>query len=89
MTTTITATELAKNLSDVLNRIHYRGERFLIQRGGEPVASLGPVTGAPGVIIRDVIAQIGDLVLPGDDFARDLEVVQSAQLPAETAPWPN
>ena len=89
MTTTITATELAKNLSDILNRIHYRGERFVIQRGGEPIATLGPVTGILEVRMRDVIAQIGDLTLPGEDFAEDLESIQSAQSPAEAAPWPS
>ena len=40
--TTITATELARNLSDVLNRVRYRGESFIVERNGEVVAELRP-----------------------------------------------
>jgi antitoxin (DNA-binding transcriptional repressor) of toxin-antitoxin stability system len=40
MTTRITATELARNLSDILNRVRYQGERFLVERNGEAVAVL-------------------------------------------------
>ena len=35
METRITPTELARSLSDVLNRVRYRGERFRIERNGE------------------------------------------------------
>ncbi len=40
MATKITATELARNLSDVLNRVRYRGESFEVTRGGETIAEL-------------------------------------------------
>src|SRR5438093_1438367 len=42
MSKTITATELARNLADYLNRVSYRGESFVVQRGGRPVAELRP-----------------------------------------------
>ncbi len=34
MTTSITASELARSLADVLNRAAYQGETFEIERGG-------------------------------------------------------
>jgi hypothetical protein len=40
--TRITATELARNLSDVLNRVRYKGERFEVVRGHDVVAELAP-----------------------------------------------
>ncbi|MSQ15302.1 MAG: hypothetical protein EXR50_05515 [Dehalococcoidia bacterium] len=83
MTTKITATELAKNLSDVLNRICYRGERFTIERNGELIASLGPVSRPPAITIDELIARVGDLELPGDGFADDLEAIQAEQPKAE------
>ena len=49
METKITATDLAKSLSDVLNRVRYRGERFLVERNGEPVAAVLPVAGVWGI----------------------------------------
>jgi prevent-host-death family protein len=42
METKITATELARNLSDILNRVRYKGESFRVERNGETVAVLGP-----------------------------------------------
>jgi antitoxin (DNA-binding transcriptional repressor) of toxin-antitoxin stability system len=40
MATKITATELARNLSDILNRVRYKGESFEVVRGGETIAEL-------------------------------------------------
>jgi prevent-host-death family protein len=60
MNTTITATELSKNLSDILNRVRYRAERFTVVRNGEPIAVLGPADVPSRVTLRDLAAQIGD-----------------------------
>ena len=79
MESTITATALAKNLSDVLNRIRYRGESFVVERGGEPVACLGPVGVPAEVTLSALIARLGDLMPPGDGFADDLEAIQANQ----------
>ena len=89
METTITATELSKRLSDVLNRVKYRGERFVVQRNGESVATIVPASGQPGITVRELIAQVGDLQMPGDGFADDLEAVQAAQGLAEVPEWPD
>jgi prevent-host-death family protein len=40
--TKITATEATRNFSDMINRVHYRGERFEVTRGGEVVAQIVP-----------------------------------------------
>src|SRR3972149_307796 len=47
MKSKLTATEAARNLSDLLNRVRYRGERFTIVRGGEEVAALVAAPVAP------------------------------------------
>jgi prevent-host-death family protein len=85
---TITATELAKNLSDVLSRVRYRGERFVIERNGEPVALLEPAGAQRGITLGELIAQIGDLWPPGDGFSDDLEAIQASQQPVEPPEWP-
>jgi antitoxin (DNA-binding transcriptional repressor) of toxin-antitoxin stability system len=43
MINTVSVTEVFRNFSDYLNRVAYRGERFLLIRGGKPVAELAPV----------------------------------------------
>ncbi|MBI2719626.1 MAG: type II toxin-antitoxin system prevent-host-death family antitoxin [Rhizobiales bacterium] len=40
--TRITATEAARNFSDILNRAQYRGESFEVVRGGEVLARIVP-----------------------------------------------
>jgi prevent-host-death family protein len=42
MRTRISATEAARRFSDLLNRVRYRGEEFVVERGGEPVCRIVP-----------------------------------------------
>ena len=46
METRISATELVRSLGDVLGRIRYRGETFIVERSGTAVARIGPAAGA-------------------------------------------
>ena len=39
----ISATQAARTFSDLLNRVEYRGERFMVERGGEPICEITPV----------------------------------------------
>jgi antitoxin (DNA-binding transcriptional repressor) of toxin-antitoxin stability system len=39
----VNVTEALRNFSDYLNRVAYRGERFVLVRGGKPVAELSPI----------------------------------------------
>ena len=67
----ITATELGRNLSDVLSRVQYQGESFLIQRNGQPVATLGPAR--RGVSLRELLVELEKLRIEDSSFADDLE----------------
>ena len=40
---TISVTEAARNFADIVSRVFYRGERFVLERGGRPVARLVPI----------------------------------------------
>ena len=87
MATRITATELGRSLSDILNRVRYRGETFHVERSGEPVARLAPVGPTFGVTMRQVADRMRNIASPGDGFADDLEAVQSSQAPVEIPEW--
>jgi antitoxin (DNA-binding transcriptional repressor) of toxin-antitoxin stability system len=89
METTITATELSKRLSDVLNRVKYRGERFIIQRNGETIATLAPAVEKPGIPVKELVARIGNLSMPGDGYADDLEAIHAEQGVIELPEWPD
>lgn len=74
-------------MSDILNRIQYRGESFDVERNGEPVATLGPSGPKLGVTMRQVADRMRNVMLPGDGFADDLEAIQSSQAPVEIPEW--
>ena len=89
METRITATELARSLSDVLNRVRYKEERFVIVRNGEPVATLapaGPTTPTVGMTLRELVALLKDNPMP-EGLADDLEEIQASQPPPPRPPW--
>ncbi len=86
MPTRITAAELAANLSDILDRV-YGGEEFVVERAGEVVAHLRPAREARGITARELVDRIGNLPMPGDGFADDLEAVQAEQPKATAPPW--
>ncbi len=52
----ISATELARRLGDILGRIRYRSESFIVERTGRPVARIGPVEGASRTSVREATA---------------------------------
>lgn len=39
---TITATQLRKSPGQFLDRVYYRGESFVVERAGKPMAVIGP-----------------------------------------------
>jgi antitoxin (DNA-binding transcriptional repressor) of toxin-antitoxin stability system len=76
----ITVTELSRGLSEIINRANYRGESFLITRGGNAVAQITPIPA--GARVKDLGAILGSLpTLDSDDldgFASDLTEAREA-----------
>lgn len=86
MTIRITATELARNVGDVLGRIRYRGESFLVERNGEAVARVVPLVERPTATLREVARAWASAGSAEPEFARDLDEVGTAdRLPED--PW--
>jgi prevent-host-death family protein len=88
MSARITATTAAREFSDLLNRVRYRGERFVIERGGEPVADLVPHEVAPAVFtVADFVALVKSLPPLDDDWGRDLQHIHAHQGVLPGDPW--
>ena len=84
---TIRATELARHLGDVLARVRYRRDAFVIERNGTRIARVVPMP-APGAD-----ATVGDALaawLEGADadpgFADDVAAINAADRPP-TSRW--
>jgi hypothetical protein len=89
METTITDNELARSLSDVLDRVRYRNERFVIQSNGKTIATISPPAPQPGVMLHDALRALAGVEFPGDGFADDLEEIQAAQGKSDFPDWPS
>ena len=80
----LTATEAARNFSEVLNRVA-SGEEIELTRSGAPVAVIGPPRAwlLSAVGFRELLA---GAPRPDDGFAQDLRGIrESAGLPGD--PW--
>lgn len=85
----ITATEAARNLSDVLNRVRYGGESFVIVRNGEEVGVLVPLSTGPPRTLAELVQLVEAAGFPDDRFAADLEAVRREAPALPEAPWPS
>ena len=81
----ISATELARKLGDILAKVRYRGDSFVVERNGDPVARLVPLAQQATWSVREALTawqRAGNLD-PG--FADDLERIGTADRPPESA----
>lgn len=86
MDSVISATALARQLGDVLGRIRYRGESFVIERNGVPVARLVPApSGSPEPAGR-ALGRWRDAGEPEPEFADALARIGAADR-APDNPW--
>jgi prevent-host-death family protein len=81
----ISATELARRLGDVLERVRYRGDSFLVEHGGTAVARLVPVPGAAAGSVREALAAWRAAGTPDPEFAALLERGGPAHRPPDDA----
>ena len=86
MKNTVTATELARNVGDILARVRYRGESFVIERNGRPVAKIVPAGPASTATLREALSAWLSGRESDPQFADDLASVDAADRPAEN-PW--
>jgi antitoxin (DNA-binding transcriptional repressor) of toxin-antitoxin stability system len=77
----IGATELARKLGDVLGRVRFRRDTFVIERNGEPVARLSPWPTAADAHLADGLRAWCERAEPDPGFADDLERVNRADRP--------
>ena len=82
----ISSTQLARKLGDILGRVRYRGESFVVERNGDPVARLVPAPGRSGVTLREAFDAWRAAAAPEPAFAADLGRIGKAASPPDN-PW--
>ena len=87
---TISVTEAVRNFADFINRVAYRGEEFVLERGGRPVARLVPTPQAGRLgDLPELLANVPRLTPEeAESLSRDLEADLNGLPPlAESDRW--
>jgi antitoxin (DNA-binding transcriptional repressor) of toxin-antitoxin stability system len=72
----ISVSDASRNFSDFVNRVAYRGERFLLIKGNRAVAELSPVvSGRKMVDLPEILKSLPKLE-ENDDFLGDLNTLR-------------
>ena len=83
---TISATEAARSFSDLINRVGYKGECFIIERGGKPMGELRPIA-TDRFIGSDFLALLETLPRPAAEFLDTVEELTRSQSTIGDSPW--
>ena len=79
----ISATRAVRDFSGVLNTIKFQGVRYIIERGGKPVASMTPIDEEKDFKtlgeLKALLKKLPRLNEEMDDFAADLEGIRQDQ----------
>jgi antitoxin (DNA-binding transcriptional repressor) of toxin-antitoxin stability system len=86
MKTRVTATEAARKFSEILNRVAYKGESFIVKRSGHPICEISP---APNneFTASDFAEMIRSAPRPDDQFFDDVEEVIKNRQPVAPSRW--
>jgi prevent-host-death family protein len=85
MESRISATEAARNFSDVLNRVRYRGEEFVVERSGEAVCRIVPARPVKRTLAD--LVRILDAAPPDPEYWDTVEQITRHQPKLAKSPW--
>ena len=84
----LSATEVQRGFSDVVNRVYYRREVIVVERGGEPVCEIVPATDEWFFTGADFVELLKAIPGPGKAWADAVDEAAGGQPAAEGEPWP-
>lgn len=87
MPTHLSATQAVRAFSDLLNRIRYRGEEFVVERAGEPVCRMTPAAPAKSLSMRALVSLLREIPKPDPGYASDVRRAAGNQGRPPRSPW--
>ncbi len=87
METRVSATEAVRTFSDLLNRIRYRGEEFVVERAGEPVCRMTPAASPRRLTLSELASLLREAPSPDARFASDVRAAVKGQGRLPRSPW--
>lgn len=85
---TLSATEFSKQLSDVLDRVHYQRETIVVERGGKAICQLTPVAAPSRFMLSDLVALLETLPVADEEWAKAVAQNVAEQEAFEGLEWP-
>jgi hypothetical protein len=83
----ISATRAARNFSELMNRVHYRGEVFVVERGGKSICEIRP-SGPAKFTGRELANLLRALPRPDEEYLTMLEELMAKQPKVAESRWP-
>jgi len=82
----VSATEAARNFSDLISRVCYQGETYVVERGGKAMCELVPA-GVRRCTGADLLALLTTLARPDESFLAAVEDLTRHQAVVEPSVW--
>ena len=87
MKSRISATVAARRLSELMNRVRYRGESFVVERAGQPICEILPVKPA-NFSGRELAELLRSLPRPDEGYLALVEELAAKQPKVAKSAWP-
>jgi prevent-host-death family protein len=84
--TRITATEASRKFSEILNRVAYKGESFIVERSGRPVCEIAPAE-KQGISTTELVEFLRSVPYPDKGYFRTLQRITRNQPKVAPSPW--
>jgi antitoxin (DNA-binding transcriptional repressor) of toxin-antitoxin stability system len=82
----ISATETARRFSELMNRVRYRGESFVVERAGKPVCEILPAQ-PPKFSGRELADLLRSLPKPDEEYLALVENLMAKQSTVAESRW--
>jgi antitoxin (DNA-binding transcriptional repressor) of toxin-antitoxin stability system len=83
----ITATQTARRFSELMNRVRYRGESFVVERGGKAICEILPVRPA-SFSGRELAELLQSLPQPDEEYLGLVARLAAKQSKVAASKWP-
>jgi antitoxin (DNA-binding transcriptional repressor) of toxin-antitoxin stability system len=87
MITHLSATEAVRTFSDLLNRIRYRGEEFVVERAGEAICRMTPAAPPKRPSLGELAALLREIPRPDAGYGSDVRRAARGQRRVPRSPW--
>jgi antitoxin (DNA-binding transcriptional repressor) of toxin-antitoxin stability system len=86
MKSRISVTEAARSFSELMNRVRYRGESFVVERGGKPICEILPAK-PPKLSGADLASLLRSLPRPDEEYLTVVEKLIAKQPTVVDSGW--